>query len=382
MPRTLEARSQETSSTTSSRRTALSGEDASADAQYPPSVFIGSDPQMLRTEILSTAMALHHSRYRLIKMLAAYDESGDWALTGANTCAHWVADQLGIRTGTAREWLRVGHALEKLPLVDEAMGRGDLSYCAVRSLTRIALDHPDHEEELVDLAVRSRACDLSRVLAGWALGHDTEEQREERERRGTWFSAAVEPDGMGMIRVRLPVVDMGLIQAAVDARVMQSHPSEPGYIETSLGRRRASLGYQRARALIGLMAGANQGDRPVASSAEVVVHVRSDGCTMHDGTPVADSTVASLLDDAFVRLLIHDAENRPVNASVRRRHPTTRQKRVVDEREPRCVDCGGTELLEYDHQPAYSISGQTHTDELVRRCAACHRRRHSGPVRE
>ena len=111
-------------------------------------------------------------------------------------------------------------------------------------------------------------------------------------------------------------------------------------------------------------------------ATEVIVHVRADGCTLHDGTPLSEPTAASLLDDAFVRMLIHDAENRPVNASVRRRHPTPRQKRVVDERDPRCVDCGATDLLEYDHDPAYPVSRRTHTDELYPRCNRCHRRRH------
>jgi hypothetical protein len=130
---------------------------------------------VLEAEIHTVSGVPHRSRHRLIKALVAYDKCGAWALTGAHTCAKWVADQLGIHTGTAREWLRVGHALEGLPLVDEAMARGDLTYCAVRSLTRIAVDHPGQEEELVALAIPTRPSDLSRVLAKWALGHDTDE---------------------------------------------------------------------------------------------------------------------------------------------------------------------------------------------------------------
>jgi hypothetical protein len=179
-----------------------------------------------------------------------------------------------------------------------------------------------------------------------------------------------------MIRVRISAIDMGRIVAAVDADVMQSRPAEQ---PTRHASQHPSLGFQRARALVDLVGGAGKsGRRATRTSAEVVVHVRSDGCTLQDGNPVSESTVAALLDDAFVRMLIHDAESRPVNASVRRRHPTTRQRRVVDERSPRCIDCGGTELLEYDHQPPFAVSGRTHTDELVRRCSGCHRRRHRG----
>ena len=67
---------------------------------------------------------------------------------------------------------------------------------------------------------------------------------------------------------------------------------------------------------------------------EVVVHVRADGCTLDDGTPIAASTVDKIADSAFIRALIHDAECRPMDATNRRRHPTDRQKPCHDERQP------------------------------------------------
>ena len=109
---------------------------------------------------------------------------------------------------------------------------------------------------------------------------------------------------------------------------------------------------------------------------EVIVHVRGDGCSLHDGTPIADNVVASLLGGSFIRALIHDAEDHPINASGRQCHPSERQKRVVDERQPACIDCGGTELLEYDHVPEFETSTRTLVDELEHRCAKCHRDRH------
>ncbi len=47
--------------------------------------------------------------------------------------------------------------------------------------------------------------------------------------------------------------------------------------------------------------------------------------------------------------MIHDAETNPADGSNRRRHPTTRQKRLVKERYRVCGDCGRGDLLEYDH---------------------------------
>jgi hypothetical protein len=109
---------------------------------------------------------------------------------------------------------------------------------------------------------------------------------------------------------------------------------------------------------------------------EVVIHVRGDGCTLDDGTPVAGTLVERIAPKAFLRALIHDADRRPINASGRHRHPTTRQRRVVLERHRRCVDCGDTAFLEYDHEPPFDETHRTVIDELEPRCRSCHRTRH------
>jgi hypothetical protein len=110
--------------------------------------------------------------------------------------------------------------------------------------------------------------------------------------------------------------------------------------------------------------------------AEVVMHVRADGCSLDDGTPITGSVVERIAPTAFLRALIHDANSRPINASGRQRHPTARQKRVVKERDRCCVDCGSTEFLESDHDPPYEQSRRTVVDELKLRCRNCHRARH------
>jgi hypothetical protein len=129
---------------------------------------------------------------------------------------------------------------------------------------------------------------------------------------------------------------------------------------------------QRADALVALVDGGGSG-----TVRELVFHLRGDGLSFDDGTPIPWSELGQVLSQAFVRALIHDAVGRPINASARRRHPTVRQKRVVKERDRCCVDCGSTELLEYDHVPEFERSGRTVVDQLELRCGPCHRRRHA-----
>jgi hypothetical protein len=137
-----------------------------------------------------------------------------------------------------------------------------------------------------------------------------------------------------------------------------------------------TIAQQRADALVEIVDGG--AGTPVA---EVLLHVRADGCTFDDGTPITGTVVERIAPEAFLRALIHDANSRPINASGRQRHPTARQKRVVKERDRCCVDCGATEFLEYDHDPPYEDTLHTVVDELALRCRDCHRPRHDASDR-
>ena len=138
-----------------------------------------------------------------------------------------------------------------------------------------------------------------------------------------------------------------------------------------------TLAQQRADAFMVLFLELN-----ISLTTEVVIHVRGDGNTFDDGTPITTNAIAGQLESSFIRLMIHDSERRPINASSRRRHPTTRQQRVVMEaHDHECVDCASTDLLELDHNPPFHVTRRTITTELEPRCSPCHRARHRSEER-
>ncbi len=323
----------------------------------------------------------------LVHLLAEFDLSGEWALDGARTAAHWLADVLDLELRTLREWLRIGHALRRLTAIDEAFAAQRISYSKVRAITRVAKQETEHA--LLKIAEEVPASQLPYAIAAWLGRHETPAETEERHRTSRFFRWWLEPDGMVAGSFRLAPADAAAITAPVDADVARNRliaMKDFAPTNTAEGDEDASagpflprkvtqwptLGQQRADALMALV---ERGGRATITT-EVVVHARGDGCTFDDGTPIAGSVVERLASDAFLRALIHDAEGRPINASDRQRHPTKRQKRVVRERDPRCVDCGSIDLLSYDHVPDFAISHQTIVDELEPRCAPCHRARH------
>ncbi len=321
--------------------------------------------------ILSVGASWMTAQSLLVNLVAELDATGEWQVLGSPTCAHWVADALDIELCTAREWLRVGKTLRNLPNIGAAFDSG-LSYSKVRTLTRVAT--AENESELLSLAWCTPAGRLGAVLAKWLIDREEPEETRRRQRAARSVSWRTDPDGMIFGSFRLAAVEGKLLTSAIDTLVSRFVPGGAVSSDASADasfRRWPSIAQQRADALVKLL---TQGGGHFVT--EVVINLRGDGATYDDGTPIPWCDLERMLPEAFVRALIHDAEGRPINASARRRSPSTRQKRVVMAQDRACVDCGSTEFLEYDHDPPFEQSGQTVVDELVPRCRTCHRTRH------
>lgn len=366
-------------------------------------------------ELMALGWEINANQYRLVHLAARFDEELEWFRRGLKSASHWIAQQLEIQSSTAREWIRVGHALRDLPLIDAALAAQEISYAKARILTRWA--GADNEERLLALALERSADRLSTAIArSLADDGETDEERDARLHEARSVTTWTDGDGMTIVRVVLAPSVAKPVVAAVDELVRRiaqtplddaADPSADAFDGPSVTatvtksddsasvkerdclpvtlrelRRRwqpadvddrviPSLAQQRADAFVALFMGL-----PVDLTTEVVVHVRGDGTAFDDGTPTTSHAILRQLDHAFIRLLIHDAERRPVNASSRRRHPTTRQQRVVMEaHRHECVDCQSTDLLELDHNPPWRQTLHTVTDELEPRCAPCHRAR-------
>ncbi len=177
------------------------------------------------------------------------------------------------------------------------------------------------------------------------------------------MSWRTDADGMVTLTARLPPEVAGAVCAVIDTQVTRSRAPAG-----------ASLRQQRADALAAVVT-----DGGGSVTAEVVIHVRDgDGpATLTDGTPLSEHAVTSLLPEAFVSLLLHDMKGQPIDASPRRRSPTRRQRRVLDERHPTCghPGCTATAFLQYDHIHPYAKGGPTVLANLRRWCGPHNRAR-------
>jgi len=332
----------------------------------PDSVVAGTRPRAsasLTDQLEAVVETWAQSHCDLVALAAEFADSPEWILTGSPTAAHWLAIIADVEPCTAREWIRIGRRLAELPAIAYAFRTHAISYSKVRTLTRLAT--PDNEHELLDIATTATAAERGKALAAWFHRSSTEEDiadYHDQQRSVKWRT---EPDGMVTFSLRLQPFLAGMLIAFLTTSIMRTRP------QRNAAGKWPTVTQQLADALHALV---TEGAGSIET--EVVVHVRGDGNTLDDGTPIPDSVVAGLIPTAFISALVHDSNGDPIDATNRRRHPNRRQKRLVKERDKTCNDCGRNELLEYDHVPAYEEAGHTITKELHLRCAPCHHHRH------
>ena len=91
----------------------------------------------LGDQIAELSAHLEAAGARLLDLIRDFDARGGWNI-GFRSCADWLSWRVGLAPGAARERVRVARALGTLPLLAQALARGELSYAKVRALTRVA----------------------------------------------------------------------------------------------------------------------------------------------------------------------------------------------------------------------------------------------------
>ncbi|OGK77086.1 MAG: hypothetical protein A2X53_18780 [Candidatus Rokubacteria bacterium GWA2_70_23] len=171
----------------------------------------------LGDEIAELSAHLEAATARLLELIREFDARGGWN-TGFRSCAAWLSWRVGLDLGAAREKVRVARALGTLPLLAEALARGELSYAKVRALTRVAT--PETEARLLAVGRAGTAAHVERIVRGWRQVDRKAEARESARRHaGRALHVHQDEDGMVVLRGRLtPEVGALLLRALAAAR--------------------------------------------------------------------------------------------------------------------------------------------------------------------
>ena len=112
----------------------------SQETFLPPVPCSDTHCKHLENQITELSAHIHAATYRLLELIREYDDAHGWTGPGLNSCAHWLNWKCGFNLATAREKVRVAHALKDLPQISKKFRRGEVSYSKVRAMTRVATD--------------------------------------------------------------------------------------------------------------------------------------------------------------------------------------------------------------------------------------------------
>lgn len=328
-----------------------------------------SDAQRLGDDITELAAHINAATFRFLELIREFDTREAWAETGAKSCAHWMNWRCGISVHTAREKLRVAHALGELPELSAAFARGELSFSKVRAATRVAT--AENESFLLDLALSGTASQLERIVGGTlrvqcndAIARQTEQAFSDRH-----FGWNTLEDGSVEFFGRLPAE---LAEHVVGALHTVSQTLTKNVPAETPPR---SAAEQRADALVALC-------QQNCDGYEVTVHVPVDApATLQHGGAIPIDAARRLCCDAAVVPVSHDASGHVLDIGRRTRMipPAIRRALSIRDKE-RCrfPGCTHTHFLHAHHIEHWAHGGKTCIDNLVLMCSHHHRLVHEG----
>ena len=285
----------------------------------------------LEARITELAGHLNAANHRWLRLIAEFDRRQGWSDGYTRSCAHWLQWKCGLDLGAAREKVRVARALEGLPGIDAAMGRGELSYSKVRALTRVASTAT--EEVLLNVALHGTTHHVETLVRQFRRVQEVEElSREARQHANRRLTYYHDEDGSLVLKVQLPAETGALVIEALEAALSDvplPNDCEPALhvsAETSFAVAGAqpTAATRRADALVVLAESFLQHGAEALSGGDrhqIVLHVdectlkhRAAGrCELEDGPAAPIETARRIACDASVVEIVEDERGEPLD---------------------------------------------------------------------
>jgi hypothetical protein len=287
---------------------------------------------------------------RLLDLIREFDTRGGWN-AGFRSCAAWLGWRVGLDLGAARKKVRVARALGTLPLLAQALARGEISYAKVRALTRVAT--PETEEKLLGVRRTGTAAQVERIVRGWRrVDRQAEAQEAAHQHASRALHVHHDEDGAVVLRGRLaPEVRALLLRALEAARETlyqrarreetANRPADPSADPPTIAQQQAD-----ALALLAETALHHELDPGAPGERyQVVVHVdapvladpdQPGQSVLENGPHVPAETSRRLACDASRVVMQHDQDGRIVEVGARTRTIPPALRRALLHRDQGC----------------------------------------------
>ena len=366
--------------------------------------------------------SINASSYQLLLLIREFDERAGWMQWSFPDGVSWLKWRCDLGTGTAREKLRIAHALKELPLISAAFAEGNLSYSKVRVMTRVAT--AENEAELIELARQMTVLHLTEHC----------KQRSNAQKSSTATALAAQNSrafrvwhdhakGTVHFSIELPVEEGELFEKAVEKAATQltvetgistpgDNNEEPAW---SAIQADAVMDVMR-QYLSGVGVGVGASSVPstrsdsvinTSSSADhhlVMIHVDENALTANhscQSNPTNQSnssnptnpdnatsqypieTVRRLCCDGSITTIIENSKGEPLNVGRKMRVVTTAIRRALWARDKGCAfpGCSHTRFVDAHHIKHWADGGETSVENMVLLCTSHHKLVHEGGFR-
>ncbi len=348
----------------------------------------------LGERIATHAAHLDAATHTLLTDLREFDAAGGWYKQGAHSCAEWLSWRVGWNMGTAREHLRVARRLAELPLIDDALRRGAISYVKVRAITRVAT--PANEATLLTDAQYSTGSQLERICRKYAaVVRASKEPDEAYDRDRRYLRRFDLDDGMvkldGVFHAEEVAIIWAALEAVARARTAQTAVDSAGTATPEVPSpaprlERTKDRFDRADALVSIARDVLRGDRVHAVPTELVVTVAAETladplsapdpfAVTSDGTCVSAETARRLACDCGVVHMVEDHTGTTISVGRKTRSIPASMKRALLKRDTTCrfPGCCNRIYVEGHHIHHWANGGETSLGNLIGLCDHHHR---------
>ena len=347
--------------------------------------------ERLGAEISELCSYIYATEHRLLTLIRNFDEQKGWGWLGFHSCAHWLNFKCGIDMNTARERVRVAHALGKLPKIDARFAKGALSYSKVRAMTRIADE--SNEDYLLMIAKHGTAYHVEKLVSKYRRAvrlNDADVAKAQHDNRKLDYY--YDSDGCLVIKGRFPAEQGALIVKALEMAMEKQFgaattAANDVSAETSGDSEPEPISTRRADALAEV-AESYMNSEPVPNATadryQVVVHVSAETSMDHpnieDGPYVSAETSRRIACDCSVLGVREDENGEPLSIGRKTRSIPPAMRRALRLRDAGCrfPGCTNDRYVDGHHIRHWADGGETGLDNLVLLCRHHHHLVHEG----
>ena len=320
----------------------------------------------LGERIAENAAHIDAAMHRLLADLREFDAREGWGYEGAISCAHWLSWRVGWDLATARDRVRVARRLGELPEIDQALGRGEISYSQARAMVRVGTT--ENQATLLEWARHATAAQLEKICSKYSAVRRAATKERDGDPPRRYMNRRTLDDGMVRIECVLRAEEAELVWQTVTRAAREVSAETFDHVDGLVALAQAAARGESLRTPVEVMV-------TVPMAALVEGDASGEVAEVGDRDHVSAETARRLTCDAGVVDVVESETGEILSVGRKRRTIPSAIKRALRHRDGHCrfPGCNNRVFLDGHHLKHWAEGGETKLSNLVSLCSHHHR---------